>query len=250
MANFKNSQRVKNLFNPASEEPFKLSRSKLEFFLECPRCFYLDRRLGVGRPSMPGFTLNTAVDHLLKKEFDVHRAEGSAHPLMKAYKIDAVPFRHEMMDEWRENFKGIQVLHRPTNFVVTGAVDDVWENPKGELIVVDYKATSTAAELTLDTEYRQAYKRQLEIYQWLFKESGFKVSETSYIVYANGDKDKKAFDGKLEFNVIILPHRGDTAWIEGALLGAKECLMGELPDSAPDCEFCSYRAAAKKHESR
>ena len=224
-----------------------MSRSKIELFLECPRCFYLDRRLGVGRPSMPGFTLNTAVDTLLKKEFDVHRAEGSAHPLMKAYKIDAVPFRHEMMDEWRENFKGIQLLHRPTNFVVTGAVDDIWVNPKGELIVVDYKATSTAAELSLDTEYRQAYKRQLEIYQWLLKESGFKVSEMSYIVYANGDKDKKAFDGKLEFNIVVLPHRGDTAWIEGALRGAKECLMGELPGAAPDCEYCSYRAAASKH---
>ncbi len=244
----KNGQRARNLFDPGSEEPFKLSRSKIELFLGCPRCFYLDRRLGVGRPSMPGFTLNTAVDHLLKKEFDFHRAEGSAHPLMKAYKIDAVPFRHEMIDEWRENFKGIQILHRPTNFVVTGAVDDVWENPKGELIVVDYKATSTAGELTLDTEYRQAYKRQLEIYQWLLKESGFKVSEMAYIVYANGDKDKQAFDGKLEFNVIILPHRGDTAWVEGALLSAKECLMNSMPEAAPDCEYCSYRRASAAYE--
>lgn len=167
---------------------------------------------------------------------------------MKAYKIDAVPFAHEMMGEWRENFKGIQVLHRPTNFVVTGAVDDIWVNPLGELIVVDYKATSTSAELTLDTEYRQAYKRQLEIYQWLFKQSGFKVSETAYIVYANGDKDKKAFDAKLEFNIIVLPHRGDTAWVDGALMDAKKCLTGDLPEAAPDCEYCSYRAAADKYE--
>ncbi|MGC9611124.1 MAG: PD-(D/E)XK nuclease family protein [Minisyncoccia bacterium] len=244
----KNGQRFKNIFDPNSEEPFKLSRSKIELFINCPRCFYLDRRLGVGRPSMPGFTLNTAVDALLKKEFDVHRAEGSAHPLMKAYKIDAVPFAHEMMNEWRENFKGIQYLHPETNFLITGAIDDIWVNPKGELIVVDYKATSTSAEITLDTEYRQAYKRQLEIYQWLFKQSGFKVSETAYIVYANGDKDKKAFDAKLEFNVIILPHRGDTAWVDGALTEAKKCLMGDLPDAAPDCEHCSYRAAAEKYE--
>ena len=134
-----NGQRTKNLFNPSSDEPFKLSRSKLELFTECPRCFYLDRRLGVGRPQGPGFTLNAAVDHLLKKEFDVHRAAGSAHPLMEAYGIDAVPFQHEMLAEWRENFKGVQYLDRDNNLIITGAIDDVWINPKKELMVVDYK---------------------------------------------------------------------------------------------------------------
>ena len=156
-----NGYRTKNLFSPDSTEPFKLSRSKIELFIDCPRCFYLDRRLGVSRPPGFPFTLNSAVDHLLKKEFDIHRAQGSAHPLMRAYKVDAVPLKHEMMDEWRENFKGVQFLHRPTNLVITGAVDDVWINDAKELMVVDYKATSTTGEITLDSEYRQAYKRQM-----------------------------------------------------------------------------------------
>jgi hypothetical protein len=29
--------------------------------------------------------LNIAVDELLKKEFDLHRAEGTKHPLMEQY---------------------------------------------------------------------------------------------------------------------------------------------------------------------
>lgn len=41
------------LYDPASSAPFALSRSKVELFLDCPRCFYLDRRLGVARPSGP-----------------------------------------------------------------------------------------------------------------------------------------------------------------------------------------------------
>ena len=40
----------KHLFDPDSTEPFKLSRSGLELFHDCPRCFYLDKRLGIGRP--------------------------------------------------------------------------------------------------------------------------------------------------------------------------------------------------------
>ena len=80
-------------------------------FVECPRCFYLDRRLGVGRPPGFPFALNSAVDALLK-EFDIHRANETTHPMMKAYKIDAVPFQNEKINEWRNNFKGIQFLQK------------------------------------------------------------------------------------------------------------------------------------------
>ncbi len=241
-------QRSRNIFNPDSEEPFKLSRSKLELFTECSRCFYLDRRLGVNRPPGFPFTLNSAVDHLLKKEFDIHRAEGSAHPLMKAYGVDAIPFAHDMINEWRENFKGVQYLHSPTNLVVTGAVDDIWINKAKELIVVDYKATSTKSEITLDAEYRQAYKRQMEIYQWLLRQNGFPVSNTGYFVYCNGDSDKKAFDGKLEFNVQLIPYTGSDEWVEKIISNAKKCLMGEMPEQNAECEHCNYRQASRKYE--
>lgn len=244
-----NAQRRKNIFVPQSSEPFKLSRSRLELFTNCPRCFYLDRRLGVDRPPGYPFTLNAAVDTLLKKEFDIHRREGSKHPLMEEYGIDAVPYRHERLGEWRENFVGIQYLHRPTNFVITGAVDDIWVNPREELIVVDYKATSTSGELTLDAEYRQAYKRQMEIYQWLLRKNGFKVSDTGYFVYANGDKDKEAFDGKLEFNVQIIPYKGSDDWVEDSIMKAHACLsQNEIPEASKECEYCAYRKAARFHE--
>jgi hypothetical protein len=49
---------------------WKLSRSKIDLFLECPRCFYLDNKLGLKRPPGYPFALNSAVDLLLKKEFD------------------------------------------------------------------------------------------------------------------------------------------------------------------------------------
>lgn len=240
--------RRSNIFDPEMEGPFKISRSKLDLFFECPRCFYMDRRLGVGRPSMPGFTLNNAVDHLLKKEFDIHRVRGTQHPLMKAYGIEAVPFMHEMINEWRENFKGVQYYHALTNFIVTGAVDDLWVIPNGELIVVDYKATSMDGEIDMDSKYKQGYKRQIEIYQWLMRRNNFKVLDTGYFVYANGDKDKTAFDGKLEFKVQIIPYKGDDSWVEPHIIHAKKCLMGEMPASSNECEYCYYRERAKRFE--
>lgn len=52
-------------FDPLKDEAYKISRSGIEFFINCPHCFYLDRRLGVKQPSGPPFSLNSAVNHLL-----------------------------------------------------------------------------------------------------------------------------------------------------------------------------------------
>ncbi len=235
------SNRVKNIFNPESKEPFKLSRSKIDLFLRCPRCFYLDRRLGISQPPGFPFTLNSAVDFLLKKEFDIHRAKNTSHPLMTAYGLDLVPFQHDMINEWRKNFKGVQYLHKPTNFIITGAIDDVWVDKNGMIYVVDYKSTSKNSEITLDADWQIGYKRQMEIYQWLMEKNGFKVSNIGYFVYCNGITDKEVFDAKLEFNVKIIPYTGDNSWVEQTIIKAKECLMGDnLPIPDENCEFCRY----------
>lgn len=238
--------RKTNLFDPKSREPFRLSRSRLDRFLECPRCFYLDRRLGVDRPGTPPFSLNNAVDTLMKKEFDIHRAARTAHPLMKAYGIDAVPFAHEKLNDWRDSLrKGVEYLHPETNLKITGGVDDVWINQQEELHVVDYKATSKDGDVGIDAEWQGAYKRQLEVYQWLLRKNGFHVSDTGYFVYCNGNADKKAFDGKLEFDVTILPYVGNDAWVDAAVRDAKMCLMRDtMPEPHPACSYCRYRAAA------
>ena len=246
MSQYYNPKRGRNIFDSKSGEPFRLSRSKIDLFLECPRCFYLDRRLGVGRPPGFPFSLNSAVDFLLKKEFDIHRAEQTAHPLMVAYGIKAVPFEHKMIGEWRDNFKGVQYHHKPTNFIITGAVDDIWVNPKNELIVVDYKSTSKNGEVNIDAEWQIGYKRQMEVYQWLLRRNGFDVSETGYFVYCNGDTDKEAFDGKLEFNIKIIPYTGNDNWIEGTLIGAHKCLSGgKIPAADKNCDYCNYINAAQ-----
>jgi CRISPR/Cas system-associated exonuclease Cas4 (RecB family) len=205
-------------------------------------------RLGVGRPSSFPLTLNNAVDFLMKKEFDIHRANGEAHPLMKTYGIDAVPLDHEQLEEWRDALKrGISTVHKESNLLLRGGVDDVWVTPKGEFIIVDYKATSKDEEITLDDEWKIQYKRQMEIYQWLFKQNGFKVSDTGYFVYVNGKTDKKAFDGKLEFDVTIIPYTGNSDWVPDVLMKMKECLMSEeLPEANPNCDYCSYRDSAGK----
>lgn len=248
MSEYYKAKRTRNIYDPTSSEPFRLSRSKIDLFLNCPRCFYLDRKLGVGRPPGFPFSLNSAVDALLKKEFDIHRTNQTTHPLMKTYGIEAVPFEHEKMDEWRDSLRrGIQHLHTGVNLLITGGVDDVWVHSNGELMIVDYKATSKSGEVSLDADWQIGYKRQMEVYQWLFRKNGFQVSDTGYFVYCNGDADKEAFDGKLEFDVKIIPYQGNDSWIDGTVVDMKKCLNADtIPDARENCDYCCYIAAVNE----
>lgn len=243
-------QRRANLYQKG--RPFSISRSKIDLFLECPRCFFLDRKLGLGRPSMPGFALNSAVDILLKNEFDLLRKNGEKHELMIKYGIDAIPLNHPDLPVWRDDvhrYKGASFIHKPTNLEICGIIDDIWINKKEELIIVDYKSTSTSAEISLEDEYKQGYKKQMEIYQWIFKMLGFQVNDTGYFVYANAGKNREKFDAKLEFELQIISYKGSTDWIEPVIYKIKECLDSDkIPVSDHDCEYCLYRKMIKSFD--
>lgn len=224
----------------------KLSRSKVELFLDCPRCFWLDLRQGIKRPSGPPFTINNAIDFLLKEEFDVHREKGSRHPVMEKYKVNAVPYRHDHLNKWRHNFTGVQFEHKPTGFLVYGAVDDLWVDPDGEISVVDYKATGAKQHQIYDS-----YRRQMEIYQWLLAKNNLPVSNIGYFVFAQVNKGNGFGNGvaSLSFDLFIEPLDGDNSWVEQALMAAKKTFdMAKAPDPTPTCEFCTYRAAARHFE--
>ena len=250
MSKYYTGKRTKNLFDPLSKEPFKVSRSKVELFMNCPRCFYLDRRLGVGQPPGFPFTLNSAVDKLLKKEFDYYRAKQTKHPLMEANGINAIPFRHDKIDYWRDALRGgIEYLHKPTNLLLSGGIDDVWVGPDGQLFIVDYKSTSKEEEVTLDADWQVSYKRQMEIYQWLFRRNGFNVSSTGYFVYCNALTNRNTFGAKLDFDIKIITYEGSDSWLEAKILEMHSCLMSpEIPGHGADCDFCTYNKALKEVE--
>jgi len=241
-------ERYDSTYTPGQKTAFKVSRSKIDFFLECARCFWLDRRRGIKRPGMPPFQINKAIDELLKKEFDSYRAKAEPHPYMVDAKIDAVPFSHPKLDDWRHNFTGVQAIHEKTNLLIFGAVDDLWVSPKDEVHVVDYKATSKNKQIVdLDAPggWHDAYRRQMEIYQWLLRGNDLRVSDTGYFVYANGLTTEPGFNGVVKFDVHTFPYIGNADWVDGTIVDLKACLEGDIPPvgNGPlgqGCDHCTY----------
>lgn len=233
-------------YKPGQTAPFKVSRSKIELFMQCPRCFWLDVRLKIKRPDSPPFNINKAIDELFKKEFDSYRVKGEPHPLMVEYDVAAIPFAHDKLDDWRETFVGVQHPHGPTNLLVFGAVDDLWVNPEGQVIVVDYKATAKDKEVSISSGWQISYKRQMEVYQWLLRQNGLDVHPTGYFVYTNGRMDLDGFNDRVEFRTKVIPYTGNDDWVEPTLLKMKACMdsdqmppMGESIMGGP-CEHCTY----------
>lgn len=213
----------------------KLSRSKLELFLDCPRCFWFNMKKNVKRPPPAPYTINSAIDVLLKQEFDVCRENGVAHYLIKKYNIDAIPYKCDQINTWRHNFTGIQFYHKPTDYLVYGAVDDVWINPAGELIVVDYKATGAN-----NYQIYPQYKRQMEVYQWLLTKNNYKVHKTGYFLFAKVNKNGGFAEGKLFFDFFLEPQEGDVSWIENSLFNAHKIIDGSIPQANPECVYCQF----------
>lgn len=232
-------------YQPGQTAAFKVSRSKIELFMQCPRCFWLDCRLKIKRPSGPPFNINKTIDELYKKEFDRHRADGTPHQIMIDNQLKAVPMQHDSLDQWRHNFTGVTTVHKPTNLHVFGAIDDLWVDDKGQAIVVDYKATSKDKEVSIDSDWQISYKRQLEVYQWLLRQNDLQVSDIGYFVYTNARIDVDSFGDKLEFRTKLIPYKGNDNWVEPTLKKMKDCLESDMPPvgmaaMGGECDFCSY----------
>ena len=121
------------------------------------------------------------------------------------------------------------------------------QHEDGTLYVVDYKATSKDDEVNIDAAWQRSYKNQIEIYQWLFRNNGFTVSDTGYFVYANGNRGAGGFNNALSFRTKLIPYTGSDTWIENTLLRIRETLVSDtVPSAGEYCDFCPYRDAAGK----
>ena len=244
--------RKNSIYKKGINAIFKISRSKFSNFLECKRCFYLDRVKGLKDPSMPGWSLNSAVDELLKKEFDEFRKKQEPHTFIKKNKLNLIPFEHEKINHWRNALSGgISFLDTNTNIEIHGGVDDVWFDPdKKELVVVDYKAQSNSRPVEtksyLNNIYHQGYKIQMDIYVHILRKMNFKVSDTAYFYVCNGDRNYESFNSKLNFTINLVPYQTNTSWIDKKIVEMKQTLESEsVPQINKSCEKCMFLNAGK-----
>ena len=240
--------RSSSIYKPNQSEDFKISRGKFSDFLNCPRCFYMDRVVGLDSPGTPGWTLNETTDLLLKKEFDACRETQTPHRLFMDNGLEhLVPFQHPDMDKWRDSLHhGLMTRFGDTNIILTGGVDDIWQNTEtGKLVVADYKSQANKKELKPETylsdAYKEGYKVQMDFYAYLLQQMGFEVEDTSYFLVCNADREVDSFNGEMKFQEVLIPYQWNSDWITGKVSEMFELLNDiNAPDANPSCKNCAY----------
>jgi CRISPR/Cas system-associated exonuclease Cas4 (RecB family) len=210
-----------------------LSPNSLNLFLECPHCFWLDKNLGIKRPPPYPYALNSAVDTLLKEEFDNYRKKGLQHPLLEEWNIKAHLFKNQnLLNQWRNNLAGIRYFDESLMATLFGAVDDILEFDDGKIAPLDYKSTGSTAANIYDR-----FQLQLDVYAFLMEKNGYQVYKKGYLAFYVVDKSKGFID-RLPFRKEIVEIETNPSDVYEIFKDAVEVLkQGSPPPHSADCVF-------------
>jgi CRISPR/Cas system-associated exonuclease Cas4 (RecB family) len=213
-----------------------LSPNSLNLFLECKRCFWLEKKQGIRRPSLYPYALNSAVDILLKQEFDKYRAERETHPLLVANNIPAKLFKNQkLLNKWRDNFQGIRYYNKDLNATFFGAIDDILEFKDGKLAPLGYKSTDSSIAKIYDR-----FQLQMDAYTYLLEKNDYSTPRKGCLVFYIVDKENK-FEDKLPFRKEAYVIDTNPLYIEKLFEEAVETLRKNIPPMPnKDCKFCEW----------
>ena len=231
----------------ANAKPIQLSPNSLNLFLECPQCFWLDKNLGIKRPPPYPYALNSAVDGLLKEEFDTYRAKNLPHPLIKDLpvqignnvRVHLFP-NQKLLNQWRNNFAGIRYFDPDLQATLFGAVDDVLEFEDGKIAPLDYKSTGSTTANVYDR-----FQLQLDTYTFLMEKNGFKTARKGYLAFYIVDKSRGFID-RLPFRKEVVEIETNPSDIYEIFKDAVGCLRASTPPPhSSDCQFGKWLKGAR-----
>lgn len=225
----------------ADGKAIQLSPNSLNLFLECPHCFWLDKNLGIKRPPPYPYALNSAVDALLKEEFDTYRAKKLMHPLLSDNNIKAHLFYNQkLLNQWRNNLAGIRYFDEDLKATLFGAVDDVLEFDDGKIAPLDYKSTGSTAANIYDR-----FQLQLDTYTFLMEKNGYQTPRKGYLAFYIVDKSRGFID-RLPFRKEMVEIETNPSDIYEIFKDAVKCLRTATPPKhSSDCPYKKFLDGAK-----
>ena len=209
----------------------KLSPSTLNLYKDCHRCFW-NHFNGKPRPAGIFPSLPSGMDRILKTHFDYFMEKQQLPPELKQLKEYSLFNNKELLELWRNNFKGIQ--YQAENFLLRGAVDNILVK-NNKLVVLDYKTRG----YPLKEDTHEHYIDQMNMYNFLLRKNGYETEDYAYLLFYHPNKVLE--NGDFNFHAELIKVKINVEHAEILLKDAVECLQKEEPESV-DCEWCKYRS--------
>lgn len=228
----------------------QLSASTLSLFKECPRCFWLQLKVGVHRPKTIFPSLPGGMDGVIKIYFDQFRGTKEGLPPEISGKVEGKLVADQpLLNGWRSRTGGLRYFDKKLNTKLIGLLDDCLVVEEGGpspakagsgrvaryYVPLDYKTRGYAPK----EDSSGFYQHQLDIYEWLLHENGYKTKGVGFLVYYHPVEVRR--DGVVQFEVT--PKRMETS-IERArelFENAARLLQGDkAPAHHSQCGFCCW----------
>ena len=218
--------------------PYKFSSSSLSLLKECPRCFWLHFKKDIKRPAGIFPSLPSGMDRILKAHFDSFRDRGELPPELEELNGNVKLFDNvELLDIWRNNFKGVQWTDKKGN-LFKGAIDNILVKEK-KLIVLDYKTRG----YPLKEDTAEHYQGQLDIYNLLLRKNNYETEDYSYLLFYHPDKVNEK--GNVVFNTDLIKMKISVKSAENIFKKAIETLKEKIPKAKEKCSFCRWAEESK-----
>jgi len=212
----------------------RLSPSSLNLFLDCPRCFYLDKAMGFNRPETPFSTLPSGVDYTLKKYFDHWREKKGLPPLLQGKLPGTLVGDQALIARFRS--RSFEWHDKETNAHFAGILDDALLCEDGSIVPLDNKTRGFPPQ-----EPHATHVNQMSGYTLLLEENGFKTKNLAYLIYWFFNHKAMDVEHPMAFHIAVEEVRTNPDEIRRVFREAVEALKGQMPPPSATCAFCAYR---------
>lgn len=209
----------------------QFSPSKLNVLNNCPRCFWLENNEKIKRPRGIVAGIMGGMDRKFKVYFD--RFRGSMPVDLGDLTRLGYKLYEDMakLNKWRNWRSGLTCFIDDVKLI--GALDDCLVSADGSHLPLDYKTKGSQPK----DDGSQYYQTQLDCYQLMLRENGFKVNGKGVLLYY-WPEEVEANTVTFGHQFFILDSSADRAikTIERAV----SVLKGKMPDASATCEYCEY----------
>lgn len=229
----------------------RLSKSALENFNRCARCFWLEKVQEIKQPQGIRAGVPMGIDRCLKGHYDAHRATKTVPPeLVGCVPGGLYPEDRLSMKDLRNWRKGLTVAVE--GFELSTALDDLLFDPAtGRYNMIDYKSK---ARLTDEEETRKYYQTQADASDLALNANGYPTDGATYFVYyspVSVDASAPSPAVPFRWNAQVIRITADHARVKDLLARAGRCLEApNAPAGSPACEQCNYLVQRRSYDLR
>ena len=243
----------------------RLSKSALDKFVNCPRCFYLKYKNKVDQPDMISSKVWKGIERICSAHYEKHRlAKTTPDNLIGQVPEGAIPYQGDRIDMKALRYWGKGLAFRVEGIDVTTALDDMIQ--VGEYVedisvpkynVIDWKSKSKPTD---EKSTDDLYQNQADVFDTACNVNGYPTDHKVYFDYwfpisvlQSSGKEVLPDDGS-EGHGLTTQHWGSQVIVLQAdqerckrmVLAAAACLESSLPDpklkvgKIPGCPVCEY----------